>query len=129
MNSKPFDPELRKAADEFKAICQKYDIAGFALFVSPTHSEFVNYLSPSWSVCRIEGPGILRFRSKRSDFPTDAAQRHATDSTVHMLTSVIEWSRQVNTNMTSVIMHLRRHMQILWKAWNEVPDSIPEDTL
>lgn len=60
---KPYDPQLREAAEEFKRICEKYDCAGVVLFVSKTHSEFVNRIDPSWSVMRLEGPGI-RFRSK-----------------------------------------------------------------
>ena len=122
----PYDPKLREAAEEFKALCTKYDCAGVVLFVSPTHSEFVNHVGPSWSVVKFELPNGLRFRSKREDFPSKEAQRFATESTAHMLTSIVEWSRVLNASMTSVIKQLQGKMQILWSAWG-YPDSYPGD--
>lgn len=122
----PYDPKLREAAEEFKALCQKYDCAGVVLFCSPTHSEFVNYLSPSWSVMRVEPPNGLRFSSKRGDFATQEEQHRCTEATAHVLTSILEWSRQVNTSMRGVIEQLGKHMKIGWGVWS-APDSVPGD--
>lgn len=124
---KPYDPKLREAAEEFKAICEKYDCIGACLFVSPTHSEFVNELKTSWSVLRFEptDQGVaIRMRSKRDDFPSKEAQRFATDSTVHAVTSIIEWSRQTHDNWQELLKLIRTKMTVLYSAWGE-PDSIP----
>lgn len=123
---KPYDQKLRDAAEEFKALCQKYDCAGVVLLVSPTNAEFVNHVNPSWSVLSMEGVDRIRFRSKREDWPTKEAQDAATNASVHMLTSIVEWSRQTNTAMRGVIDQLRPHMRIAWAAWGK-PDSVPGD--
>lgn len=125
MESK-YDPRLRDAAEELKAIFKKYDCAAVVLLVSPTHAEFINHITPSWSVAKIESAGSLRFRSKKEDFASVEDQKNATDATMHMLTSMIEWSRQVNTNMRQVVEQLAKHMKIMWRTWDE-PDSVPGD--
>lgn len=122
----PYDPKLREVAEEFKAICRKYDCAGVVLFVSPTHAEFVNHLNPSWSLVTLEGPDKIRFRSKREDFASLEDQHAATTSSAHMLTSIVEWSRQVNEGMRSVLQQLGEHMRIGWNTWGD-PHSTPGD--
>jgi hypothetical protein len=103
----------------------KYDCAAMVLMVSPTHAEVLNDLFPTWSVMKREGNG-LRFRSKREDFVTKEAQHQAAEATAHMLTSTVEWSRQLNANMRGVLEQLGRHMKIGWIAWDK-PDSSPGD--
>lgn len=121
----PYDPKLRECAEEFKALCKKYDCAGVVLFVSPTHCEFVNEIAPKWGVVTLEEPGI-RFRSKREDFASKEEQEAATLASSHMLTSILEWSRMLDQNFTSVLNQLSQKMHILWSAWDR-PDSIPGD--
>lgn len=124
---KPYDPKLREAALEFEALCKKYDCMGSALFSSPTHSEYINYFQTSWSVISLESPTQLRLRSKLEDFGGDkAAQKKATESTLHALTSLVEWSRKTHEAYQSVIHQVGKHMRILWKTW-DTPDSIPGD--
>lgn len=121
---KLYDPKLREGADEFRALCEKYDCMGVALFVSPTHSEFVNRLDPSWSVMRMEDNHHVRFRSKAVDFPSKQAQDASTEATVHGVTSIIEWSEKLHENWLQVLMALRNHMTILHSKWGD-PDSVP----
>jgi hypothetical protein len=125
-----FDPKLREAAEEFKAICEKYDCVSVALFVSPTHAEFVNHLSPSWSVMKLErgpeGQCGFRFRSKLADFPSREKQHECTEATIHALTSVIEWTRKTHQAMQQIVEQLGKHMRIGWKTWSD-PDSVPRD--
>lgn len=124
---KPYDPKLREAAEEFKALCRKYDCAGFVLFVSPTHSEFVNEFSPSWSVIRPDGCGdSIRFRAMRQDFLSREAQEAAIRSSTHILTSVVEWTRMTNSAFRGVLEQLSQYMRIGWKTWDG-PTSVPGD--
>lgn len=125
---KPYDPKLREAAAEFKALCKKYDCAGICLFVSQTHSEYVNEIFPSWGVITPEGVNGIRFRSKRQDFPTKEAQDAATGSSAHVVTSIHEWTRQLHVQMRDILQVLRKHMRIGWSTWGE-PDSVPGDGL
>lgn len=123
----PYDPKLRNfAAEEFKAICAKYNIAGVCLFVSETHSEYVTEITPTWSVIKREGPGVFRFRSKRVDFPSKEAQHAATEASAHIVTSIINWTGQTNEAFFDLLAQLRKHMVVAYSVWGE-PDSTPGD--
>lgn len=122
---KPYDPKLREAAEELKAVCRKYDCAGVVLLVSPTHAEFVNHLEASWSAIRADGNQV-RIRCKREDFSSIEEQRKVVDATSHLLTSVHEWSRQTHANFKDLIAAAMSSWKFLWKAWGE-PDSVPGD--
>lgn len=123
---KPYDPKLREAADEFRAICKKYDCMAACLFVSPSHAEFVNELSPSWSVMKYEGEKQIRFRSKKEDFPSREAQHHATEATAHGITSIVNWTRQQNAAWSGILLQLQQKAKIFYGVWNK-PDSVPGD--
>lgn len=123
---KPYDPKLREAALEFEQLCKRYDCVGVALFVSKTHSEFINYLSPTWSVMKLEPPNGLRFRSKKEDFKSKEEQHENTNATAHALTSIVEWSRQINDVTRSILQQISKHMAVVWSTWDK-PDSTPGD--
>lgn len=123
-----YDPKLRDAAEEFKAICKKYDCIGVVLFVSPTNSEFVNNIHASWSAMSIEPDNhSVRIRCKREDFASHEDQKKVVDATSHALTSIYEWTRLANQDFFKVICLVREKWKFLWKAWDCVPDSIPGD--
>lgn len=117
----PFDPKLKAAAEEIKVILRKYDCNASMLLVSPSHCEYLFHVDATWSVIKFEKapPGQIgiRFRSKKDDFPSKDAQKFATDSTVHFLTSTLQWGRMVQKNMDQLLDQLRKHMQILYETW------------
>lgn len=121
-----FDPELRKAAKELEAIAEKYDCAAVCLFVSKTHSEFINHITPEWSVLRREGPNGIRLRSKKEMFSSKEEQHRVTEASAHLLTSVFEWSRQVHSNFGKILEALGAHLNIMWRVWDDKPDSTPD---
>jgi hypothetical protein len=127
MSKSPYDPKLREAAEQFNAMCKKYDCMAVCLLVSPTHAEFVNVLDPSWSVMRPEGPAGIRFRSKKEDFNSKEEQHESTEATTHGVTSIVEWSRQTNRMWSGILSTLQKHMKIFYKTWADEPDSIPGD--
>lgn len=122
----PYDLSLRDAAEDFKSICREYDCMGIVLFVSPRHAEFVNHISPSWSLMRHDGNESIRFRSKREDFGSKEEQDLATLATTHGVCSIVEWSRITFEAWQGVLTQLREHMTILHRTW-EKPDSVPGD--
>lgn len=121
VNSGGFDPKLKEALEEIKPILNKYDCMAAMVLVSPTHSEYLNHLTASWSVMKIEtspgGESAIRFRSKLEEWPSKEAQRRATECSVHTITTVIEWTRMQNAAFRSVVQVLRSHMKIAWETW------------
>lgn len=127
MKDLEYDPILKEAAEEFKELCKKYDIFGVTLLVSSSHAEFIHRIDPSWSCMKVDseikgGIGII-FKSKLEDFDSKEDQHEATESTIHALTSIVEWSRQMNNNFQKMLVDLSNHMRIAWKPWKD-PDSV-----
>jgi hypothetical protein len=111
-----FDPELKAAMEEIKPILEKYDCMASMVLISPTHSEFLYHLTTSWSVMKLESES-LRFRSKKEDWPSVEIQNEATQSSVHALTTIIEWTRKTNSAFRSIVEQLGKHMKIAWETW------------
>lgn len=126
--SKAFDPKLREAAEEFKALCEKYDCVGSVLLVSPTHAEFVYHVTSSWSIMHFESKNKLRIRSKIEDFKSKAEQHTATGASAHAVTSMCEWHEKSLMYWEMVLGTMRKHMTIIHKKWGERPDSVPGDS-
>ena len=120
-----YDPKLREAAEDFRALCKKYDCMGTVCFVSKTHAEFATEISPSWSVMHFEEMGV-RFKSKRADFPSKEVQHEVTEATVHGITSFLNWNSKQVRLWNNILGQLREHMKILYTVWND-PDSVPGD--
>lgn len=69
MSAATFDPKLRLAMEEIKAVLRRHDLLGFINIASKTHSEFLLHMEAPWSVVRIEPPGKdgksgIRIRAK-----------------------------------------------------------------
>ncbi len=129
-----YDPKLREASEEIKAVLKKYDCTGFVALASPTNSEFLFEPTATWSVCRWEGQDPerqLRFRSKRVDFESKEAQDFATGATVHALESARWLTERFNRDLTGMVEMLRKHMTILTNVAGMMgrPDSVPGDGL
>lgn len=59
MNTPPrtYDPKLRLALEEIKAILKRHDIMVFFHLGSLTHGGFMLHTDTSWSVVKVETPG------------------------------------------------------------------------
>jgi hypothetical protein len=85
-----YSPKLKKAMEEIKGILHKHDIAATVVLHTPGFSEFLNYISPSYSCCKEEhlpdGGMQVRIVSKLADHNGDReAQREEIASTHNML--------------------------------------------
>lgn len=116
MGEQKFDPKLKEAAEEIKVILRKYDCNASMLLVSPSHCEYLFHIDSSWSVMKYENQGI-RFRSKKEDFASKAEQNYATESTVHFITSSLQFGGLVQKNMNELLAGLRKYMQIVHTVW------------
>ena len=130
---KPYDPKLRAAMEDIKAVLRKHDVMGLAILASPTHSEFLCDPQATWSVAKIEaapeGGHAIRFRSKRDDFPSREAQHAATEATVHGIESFHWLCFKLGEQMGQLVQVLRTKMTILTNVGGLMgePDSVPGD--
>jgi len=81
-----YDPKLKEALAEIRAICTKHDIAGYIALISQTHGEFGLEVTPSWSCAKWEdkSEGVLRMRIKESEVGKEKADTLA-ENTAHMI--------------------------------------------
>lgn len=82
----PYDPKLKEAAAEIKAILKKHDIGGYVTLMSETHAEFVMEITPTWSCAYWEDrdEGMLRFKAKTKELGKEKAQK-LVEGTCHMI--------------------------------------------
>jgi hypothetical protein len=79
------DPKLKMAATEIKAILDKYDIAGTATMLTPTHMEFVVKLDPSWSVVTLNAVHQLQIHPPLEVPGLEVERKERIAKTVNML--------------------------------------------
>jgi hypothetical protein len=77
------DKKYRECMSEIAAVLTKYDMAGAVTVVSKERAMF-RYQFPTWSCIHLT-ERELRFRSKRTDYPSDEAQRKAVELSVHII--------------------------------------------
>lgn len=70
-----YSPKLKKAAEEIKQILQKYDIAGNVVLHTPGYSEYLIYITPTYSCACIEND-MLCFRAVKEDYNNNAMIRN-----------------------------------------------------
>jgi hypothetical protein len=84
------DPKLKQAAKDIKDILEKADIAGHIILVSPTHSEFVFHLQPSWSAISISEPDekgavSMRVKATKEELGSREAVAKKVELTAHLI--------------------------------------------
>lgn len=80
-----YSPKLKSVMEQIKTILKENDIAGFVvLHTTPNHSEYLNYISPSYSCAKFEFSNI-RFTAKVSELGKEKAHQQLTD-TYNMIT-------------------------------------------
>jgi hypothetical protein len=109
------DTKLKDAAKEIQAILEKYDIAGIIHLSSPTHLEYLYFLSPTWSCASMEetedGVGI-RFKSKLADFPSVEDQKKCAEATIGTFFGFHHLSKEAEERMFHLIKMIGGHYDI-----------------
>lgn len=106
------DPKLKSAAEEIKAVLRKYDIIGNFQLASETHIEFVREFETSWSCAKMEGPGVIRIRSKLVDYPSKTAQKKSLEDTVGALIAFVEQGERDRNAIRHLLFTIGQTMQI-----------------
>jgi hypothetical protein len=103
-----YDPKLKEAMAEIKAILSKHDIAGAISLVSETHSEY-RLQFPSWSMAQLTEKG-LRFRGKAADYPNKEAANEALTRSLHVLLQIRDLTAQHQAVMLKILDALEKHV-------------------
>lgn len=108
----PFDPKLKLAAEEIKAVLRKYDIAGMINLQSPPHGEFVRELTPSWSCLTVhtepDGRTGVRFKANIKSGPRTESLR--AELTAGMICSFRNCAKRDAYHMGNLEAMIKEHL-------------------
>lgn len=111
----PSDPNLLAAMEKIKTVLREHDIAAIVLLESPTHGEWLNHITPSWSAAKWisdeRGQGI-HVHALAKDYPSQEAHKKALADTTGMLCGLRDGAAQVQRNMDQVLVELSKHISI-----------------
>jgi len=102
------DPKIDTLRREIQDLVRKRNVAAVVFLASPTHTNFLYEVTPSWSCARLEpGPEgcvCIRVRSKRVDYPSDQAQKEDLQRTIGMFLGLAEACESAAANFTRLAM-------------------------
>lgn len=89
-----YDPKLKIAMQEIRAILDKYDAGGVVMIHRPGFIEFVNKMNPSYSCAYFEHTPLgfaVRFKAKAADYENGKDGRNeAVRATYNMFSSMVD---------------------------------------
>jgi hypothetical protein len=113
--AEPSDPNLLLAMEKIKAVLKEHDIAGMVILLSKTHGEWLQEITPTWSVATMiddaRGKGI-RFKALAKDFPSKEAHQEAARLTVGMLCGFRDGADRISRDMEVMLTMLAEHFEI-----------------
>jgi hypothetical protein len=116
------DPKLKTAMEEIKVILRKHDIGAVVMLASPTHTEYLYELGPTWACVQVQGDQI-RVRAHHSDFPSTAAQRQAVTDTASLFLGLRDASELAVDNLSRIVAMLAPHLDITHFSRHEAPEG------
>lgn len=87
-----YDPKLKKAMEEIKAILKNYDIGGAITLVSKTHSEYL-YDLPTWSCVAFTDRGLSIYSQERH-FKSKNEQKENQEVSFHVFYQIRDIAAQ-----------------------------------
>lgn len=106
-----FDPKLKEAMKKIEDVMREYDIGGHISLVSPTHSEYMLCISPSWSCVQFEDEHV-RFKATEEKYGSKQARNEAAELTVHLLLQIRDLGAQAFHFSEAIHEYLSKHMKI-----------------
>lgn len=113
-----YDPKLKEAMSEIRAVLLKHDIAAYVALVSPTHSEFRVELTPTWSAAVWENQGELRLRVKQAEVGKEKAKQ-LIESTAHMFCQLRDLVALAFKQFDSTIEKMEEQIKIEHTGYND----------
>jgi hypothetical protein len=74
-----YDPKLKIAMEEIKAVIKKHDVAAFVVLHRPGFSEFLNAIDPTYSCAALENGGV-RFHVNSKEMGHEKARQLQEDT-------------------------------------------------
>jgi hypothetical protein len=111
-----YSPRLREAMAEIRSIIERYDIAANVILHEPGFSEYLQHISPSWSILKFEaaadGLGV-RVRSKLAEYGGDKErQRREVEASVNMLVHFVDVLGMTQQQLAGVLKMLHGYWEI-----------------
>lgn len=103
------DSNLKAAMEEIKAVLKKHDCAGLVTLASPSHTEYLYGISPSWSCAWLQPMPdgfAIRIRSKLKDYPSKEAQKKSVEATTGMFLAFANMAERQQRQMAQLIAML-----------------------
>ncbi len=119
------DPKVEAAIEEIKALVRKHDLAAVVFVASPTHTNFLYEVCPSWTCARLEQDNAaelcLRIRSKLVDYPSKDAQKKDVERTFGMFLGFAQACFNAHGQFTGLVKQCAGMMTI--EHWDrlEIP--------
>jgi hypothetical protein len=106
-----YNPKLKIAMEEIKAIMKKYDCGGIVVLHLPGHSEYLFKIDPSYSCARFEN-GRVRINVKAMHYDNDKKLRdHFVTNTSNMFSLLSEVGGRLVLNLMDVSKTLDNAVQ------------------
>lgn len=117
----PYDPVLKVAMEEIKAILDKYDIGANIILGSKTHSEYF-YDFPTWSIVQFAEKGSLKqglkIVSKRKDYKSLEEQHQISEYSTGLIARNRDMAAQTFSMFQDVFEQLENHFEIEHKPFS-----------
>lgn len=106
MSEQDYDPKLKEAMAEIRAVLHKHDISGFVSLASPTHVEYGLFIEkPSWSMVKWNDDGTFVFQVRK-------AHPERTDQTAHMLYGIRDTSKYIGGALDTMLELLESQVDV-----------------
>ncbi len=102
-----YDPKLKEAMAEIRAILHKHDISAFVSLASPTHVEYGLFVEkPSWS--------MIKWNDDKDSFVFQLRTAHPeyTDQTAHMLYGIRDTSIYIASAVAEMLDRLEKVVDV-----------------
>lgn len=109
------DKRYRECMAEIIGILQKYDMAGAITVISKDRAMF-KYHFPTWSCISLNG-NELRFRAKRTEYPSEKTQHEAVELSTHIVLQMRDIAAQTYVMGESIEKALREKFDIEHKPF------------
>lgn len=115
--------KYRECVAEVEAILKKYDMGGAITVISQDRAMF-KYVWPTWGCMSFEGHNTIRFKAKREDYPSEEAQYHTMELSVHVIMQMKDIAANTFAMCEEMERKLREHIEIEHKPYADFDPEI-----
>lgn len=116
--------DIAPVLDEISAVLKKHDMAGLMIVGNRTHMDWRMEVNTTWSCAwlvpaRDMKSSLLRVRSHREDYPSDAAQQADLKMTIGTFVLFSDCLEKLNTQMLQLLAQLSKNVDFLDESTEE----------